>query len=93
MTRGRFYWEDGLRGALFSPRDQRLRCACLAWEAFHHHVLREQGQPIDVMGLVRNAGIAAGSIFAFPWLSVRLILFGNDLANGVVSVLGAQSCS
>lgn len=62
----------------------------LAWEAFHQHVLREQGQTTDLMGLVRNAGIAAFSIFAFPLLSVRLILFGNDLASAVVGVLGSQ---
>lgn len=62
----------------------------LAWEAFQQRVLREQGQTTDVMGLVRNAGIAAFSIFAFPLLSVRLILFGNDLSRAVVEVLGSQ---
>ena len=74
---------QGIAGSILGLR--------LAWEAFHHHVLREQGTPTDVIGLVRNASIAAGSIFAFPWLSVRLILFGNDLATGIVSVLGAQT--
>ena len=63
----------------------------LAWEAFQQRVLREQGQTTDLMGLVRNAGIAAFSIFAFPLLSVRLILFGNDLSLAVVGVLGTQA--
>lgn len=62
----------------------------LAWEAFHQYVLRSQGQSTDVMGLVRNAAIAAFSIFAFPPLSVRLIQFANDLATNVMSVMGSQ---
>ena len=62
----------------------------LAWEAFHQHVLRSQGQTTDTMGLIRNAAIAAFSIFAFPPLSVRLIQFGNDLATNVMQLLGAQ---
>lgn len=63
----------------------------LTWEIFQHHIVRGQGTPSDVIGTVRNAAIAAFSIFAFPWLSVRVILFGNDLSTSIVAVLGTQT--
>ena len=74
---------QALAGALLGLR--------LTWEIFQHHIVRGQGTPSDVLGTVRNAAIAAFSIFAFPWLSVRVILFGNDLSMAIVGVLGTQT--
>ena len=63
----------------------------LTWDILNHHIIRAQGSPSDVVSTVRNAAIAAFSIFAFPWLSVRVVEFGNDLSGSIVSVLGTQT--
>lgn len=74
---------QALAGALLGLR--------VTWEILNHHIIRSQGSPSDVIGTVRNAAVAAFSIFAFPWLSVRLIEFGNDLSTSIVAVLGTQT--
>ena len=55
------------------------------WEAYQLMVLKADGAPTDVGGIVKKVIMSAVAIFAFPTIVRYLIQFGNMLALGVAN--------